>query len=76
MRKEPSEQLLEFLGKAAESVGAEGLTVSMPIICDHCKDEEREAFPYYVKDKDGKDWDHLCNDSYDELGCDYGLDEE
>lgn len=40
-------------------------------VCDHCMDDSKEAFPYNVMDAQGKFWDDLCNDCFDELGCSY-----
>lgn len=44
-------------------------------ICDHCQDADEEAFSYYVTDRDGKEWAHLCNDCFDALGCSYDAEE-
>lgn len=40
-------------------------------VCEHCQDKTKEAFPYNVKDQDGKEWGILCNECFDELGCAY-----
>lgn len=40
-------------------------------ICDHCKDKNKEAFPYCVNDSHGAYWEHLCNDCFELLGCSY-----
>lgn len=38
-------------------------------ICDHCKDPDKEAFPYGAIDASGQEWADLCNDCFDQLGC-------
>lgn len=40
-------------------------------VCDYCQDDDEEAFPYYVTDRDGREWAHLCNECFDALGCAY-----
>lgn len=45
-------------------------------VCDHCQDVDEEAFPYYVTDAQGREWAHLCNECFDELGCAYAVDDE
>ena len=65
MIKDPPQELL----KAFAQMGAIHIT---PIyVCDHCQDEDKEAFPYGVIDKKGNHWNDLCNDCFDELGCSY-----
>ena len=76
MKKQPSEELLEAIAEAAKALGASDATssnviVTMPIICDSCQNEDKEAFWYCVNDESGKYWEHLCNICFDELGCRY-----
>lgn len=72
MIKEHSEQELRMLALIAEAVGSPGSFHIAPIyICDHCKDDTKEAFPYGVYDRNGKLWNDLCNSCFDALGCRY-----
>lgn len=71
MKEKLPEKLLKVFGEIAQSIGASGFHVNQPIICDHCRDERKEAFPYGVYDAVGKFWNDLCNDCFDELGCRY-----
>jgi hypothetical protein len=68
MRREPSQELLEFFAELCAKYGLPADTqvhINMPIICDRCQDEEKEAFPYFT-DKDGKPWSDLCNQCWEE----------
>lgn len=70
--KEPSPQTLEALAAVAQAMGGDGsFHLLVPRICDHCKDEGKEAFPYYVRDAQGRPWEHLCNSCFEALGCAY-----
>jgi len=71
MRKQPSIEVIRAAHAVAEALGASpaDVHISMPIICDHCHREDEEAFPYDVYDSDGRHWDDLCNDCFEELGC-------
>lgn len=40
-------------------------------ICDSCKGDDKEVFPYGVEDATGKYWEHLCDECFDSLGCRY-----
>lgn len=60
-----------MFSKLAQELGANGLHVNQPIVCDHCEDDDKEAFPYGVRDANGKFWNHLCNDCFDALNCSY-----
>lgn len=75
MRKEPSQELLEFLQKVSEVQKVTSFHILMPTICDCYKDAEKEAFPYHVEDAVGVFWNDLCNDCYEELGCQYEVEE-
>lgn len=59
------------IGAASSSVDAIDFGISFVRVCDHCDDEKKEAFPYCVKDRNGKHWGDLCNDCFDLLGCAY-----
>lgn len=78
MQKEPPEKLYELIKELCDKNGwtAVGIGVTMPYICDRCQNEDKEAFPYLVMDRDGKFWHDLCNDCFDELGCSYEWSEE
>lgn len=70
MIKEPDEKTMTFLaGLVKEAGGTGGFHVAPIYVCDHCRDDNREAFPYHVKGKDGAFWHDLCNPCFDELGC-------
>lgn len=72
MIKEPSEQTLNALAQMAKAVGDNAPFHIAPIyLCDNCKDDTKEAFPYGVYDRHGKLWSDLCNDCFDALGCKY-----
>lgn len=65
---------LKLLAKVASSVIGNNkveMFITTPYICDHCEDDDKEAFPYHVRDKDGRFWADLCNGCFDELGCKY-----
>ena len=64
----------EVIKAIAEIAQGSPFTITPVRVCDHCKDEEKEAFPYCVNDKDGVYWDHFCNDCFDSLGCQYDFD--
>ena len=69
MNKEILPELIEAFAEVAQG---HPFTITPVRICDHCKDESKEAFPYNVEDATGKHWDWLCNDCFDTLGCSYG----
>lgn len=80
MFKPLTPETVKVLNEAIQAAAqAQGVTLdpATPIhvvgvrICDHCLDDDEEAFPYYVEDRDGNFWQHLCNDCFDELGCAY-----
>lgn len=73
---ELSPEMMEALAGIGKAMGAESMHILQPRICDHCKDKEREAFPYYVTDRDGREWAHLCNPCFDVLGCACVLDDD
>lgn len=76
MIKEVPEQTLNALAQMAKAVGGDGSFHIAPVyVCDHCKDDTKEAFPYGVYDRDGKLWSDLCNDCFTELGCSYWTDQ-
>lgn len=75
MRKEPSKELLEFLGRVSEAQKVTGFHILMPIVCDCCKDGEKEAFPYHVEDASGIFWNDLCNNCFEDLDCQYEVEE-
>lgn len=72
MYKEISPETSEALAAMSKAIGGDGSFHVVPTtVCDHCKDETKEAFPYGVHDAQGKYWEHLCNGCYDALGCSY-----
>lgn len=81
MKAKPTPEILEMIALLARAAYAEqgievppegvNFTVNTPYICDHCQDKAKEAFPFGVYDRNGKHWDDLCNDCFDELGCSY-----
>lgn len=75
MRKKLSKELLEFLQKVSEEQKA-SFHILFPVVCDCCKDGEKEAFPYHVEDALGIFWNDLCNDCFEDLGCQYEEDLE
>lgn len=66
-----SPETAKAIAKLAQAVGANGIHINIPIICDHCKDTNKEAHPYHVHAANGRFWQHLCNECFDELGCSY-----
>lgn len=76
MKKPIPDKTIEVIVKAlADLHGATGERGSLHIIgvriCDHCRNEDEEAFPYGVTDAQGRYWQDLCNDCFDALGCIY-----
>ena len=70
MIKRPSKQTLKIISKLVKEAGGDGSFHLSPIyVCDHCENENREAFPCGVYDAQGKFWNDLCNDCWDILGC-------
>ena len=71
MRKKPSPDTVALFTSMAEVMGwpSDRWHINMPIICDHCLNEEREAFPVQAADRSGRVWGDLCNVCFDELGC-------
>lgn len=65
------EKFIAAFGDIARKVGALSVHIARAWACDHCKDESKEAHPYGVDDRDGKYWDVLCDDCYEQLGCAY-----
>lgn len=83
MTKYPSPEAIPVIEQAANEIAAQmGLPPGKLIrvvgvrVCDHCQDEDEEAFPYYVTDRAGREWAHLCNDCFDALGCAYDVEGE
>lgn len=68
-----SPETAEAINQLAQAVGAKGLKnpINVPIICDHCKDADKEAHSYNVHAANGRFWQHLCSECFDELGCSY-----
>lgn len=73
MRVEPSKKLLAALAEVVKCIDGTvtGIHIYTPYICDHCHDEDVEAFPYHVRDNGGRLWADLCNDCFEALGCAY-----
>lgn len=79
MIKYPSPETMRALAEIAKVVidrhapTTAGVPASIRIpgvrVCDHCRNEDEEAFPYSVFDAKGDFWDDLCNDCFDALGC-------
>lgn len=69
MRRELSEETQQALEAITKATGGHALHIYQPLICDCCKDEKREAFPYGIHDRAGKYWEHLCNDCFDALAA-------
>lgn len=46
-------------------------TITPVRICEHCQDNQKEAFPYGAYDPSGRYWEILCNECFDTLGCLY-----
>lgn len=76
MIRQPSEETLKMLAKLAKAAGGDGFHLAPVYVCDHCKDDTKEAFPYGVYDRDGKLWSDLCNGCFTELGCEYPEDDD
>jgi len=66
-----NEEFDAVFGGIAAKLGALSVHITRAWICDHCKDENKEAHPYGIDDKDGNYWDVLCNECYEQLGCTY-----
>lgn len=73
MHKSINQETIDALQAMSVALGGTGKIRSItPVrVCDHCRDESREAHPYGVKDSSGKCWQHLCNECFDSLGCSY-----
>jgi hypothetical protein len=74
VKPELTPEMFGAIAKAAQALTngqATQIHVNQPRICDHCKDANREAFPYHVYDSNGVLWEDLCNQCFDELGCAY-----
>ena len=70
--REVSDEVQQAMSALATELGATGVIhINVPIVCDHCRDDNKEAFPYDVYDAAGRHWRHLCNDCFDSLGCSY-----
>lgn len=75
MRKQLSDETYTNIILAMQGVlsgmglenGDVAITISTPRICDRCKDESKEAFPYYVTGNDRVRYPDLCNDCFDEV---------
>lgn len=75
MIKQPSQETEQALAELVKAVGGDGSYHFAPVyVCDHCKNEDKEAFPYGVYDREGCYWSDLCNDCFDKLGCSYPAD--
>ena len=68
MNKEIPPELIEAFAELAQG---RPFTITPVRICDHCQNEQEEAFPYGVEDATGKHWDWLCNNCFDALKCSY-----
>ncbi len=73
MRAEPSKELLAALAQVVENMDGTvtGIHINTPYICDCCRNEDEEAFPSHVPDRQGRLWADLCNDCFEEMGCVY-----
>lgn len=71
MKKQPSPELVSAFAVIAEMLGGPhaAFHITMPFVCDCCRDENKEAFPYDAYAPSGRHWDVLCNDCFDMLGC-------
>lgn len=72
MRKQPTKELVNALVQLGMNADLAALRfgqlhVNTPIVCDHCEDDEKEAFPYGLVDAQGREWQHLCNECFDKL---------
>jgi len=45
-------------------------------VCDHCLNKDKEAHPYNVADRVGRVWQHLYNECFDDLGCNYDAEDD
>lgn len=74
MKPELTPEMFGAIAKTAQALTdgqATQLHVNQPRICDHCKDADKEAFPYHVEDEESHFWQDLCNDCFDKLKCKY-----
>lgn len=70
-KKLPLETVRALVG-IGRTLGATSMVMPHgPRVCDHCQNEDREAFPYYAVDENGREWAHLCNPCFDILGCSF-----
>lgn len=68
MKKQPDQRLIELFDDLARQLGATGYTVTMPRICDRCKNEDKEAFPFIdIWGAGEEEYEDLCNDCFEEL---------
>ncbi len=76
MYAEIKPKIIKKIEELMADLGGEPKSITLNRICDCCEDEAKEAFPYGVNDSDGKYWNHLCNECFDELGCSYVFEHE
>lgn len=67
--KEIPPETVKAVAALAAALGGTSFHMTPIFVCDYCKDDEQEAFPYYAIDKDGGEWAHLCNQCFDVLEC-------
>lgn len=67
--KKLSPETIEAIVGIGKAMGAVSIASHGRMVCDHCKDEDREAFPYFATDENGRVWRHLCNTCFDILNC-------
>ena len=75
MRPKLSASDIAIITNAAQNLigdmKVESVHLNTPRVCDHCRNADKEAFPYHVYDTRGRFWRDLCNGCFDELGCAY-----
>lgn len=71
MYAEIKPETIKDIEDVTKALGGKLKSITLNRVCDNCKDEAKEAYPYCVNDKDNKYWNHLCNECFDVLGCSY-----
>ena len=67
MSRELSDEAVSMLTELVKALGGNAMHINVPMVCDHCKGDDGEVFPYGLVDAQGQEWQHLCNECFDKL---------
>ncbi len=76
MKKTVPETVITLFMEVSKSMKSADFHVSQAPICDCCRKDGVEAFPYNVTDMFGNRWTDLCNECFEDLGCSYPFEPE